>query len=148
MMNKIRLERLILAGFATLVMFIVAEIFVELIVGKLVLGINLYFPLPNVEHWGVANQILNISLGLVNSVLMIWLYASLRPMFGVGYKTAFIASGIALVLALTMTINVINLGLVPARPALIELIYEAIELPIAMLVGAMVYEGVTEPIPA
>ena len=147
-MNKIRLERLILAGFATLVMFIVAEIFVELIVGKLVLGINLYYPLPNVGHWGVANQILNISLGLVNSVLMIWLYASLRPMFGVGYKTAFIASGIALVLALTMTINVINLGLVPARPALIELIYEAIELPIAMLVGAMVYEGVTEPIPA
>ena len=40
-----------------------------------------------------------------------------------------------------MGINLINLGLIPAQVGLIELGFETIEFPIAILAGAEVYEG-------
>jgi len=41
----------------------------------------------------------------------------------------------------SMFINLTNLGLLPPRLALLEAIFETIEFPIAMIVGAGVYEG-------
>ncbi|UCH59258.1 MAG: hypothetical protein JSV61_13695 [Anaerolineales bacterium] len=146
-MNKIKINRLILAGLATLLMFIAVEIFVEQLVGRSIFGgmYDQWYITTNVVHWKAANYILNIALALLNSTLLIWLYASLRPMFGVGYKTALIASGISVVLGFSMTINGINLGLFPARLGMVEWVYEVIELPLAMIVGALVYEGASAP---
>jgi hypothetical protein len=141
-MNKIKVGRLLLAGFATLIVFILLEVIVEgfffnalFSVGKW--GLPQYSP----PRWGIANQVLNISLALLNSIMMIWLYAALRPMFGVGPKTALIASGFAFAFIFSLGINFANLGFYPIQPALIELFAELIELPLALLAGAYVYEG-------
>ena len=72
---------------------------------------------------------------------MIWLYASLRPMYGVGVKTALITSAFAVIVTFSLFVNWSNLGILPVRPALIEAVFETIEFPLAMLVGAAVYEG-------
>jgi hypothetical protein len=47
-----------------------------------------------------------------------------------------------------MFTNVTNLGLLPPRLAVIEGAFEAIEIPIAMMIGALVYEGRQEAAPA
>jgi hypothetical protein len=66
-------------------------------------------------------------------------------MFGVGTKTALITSAFGVILGLSVTVNGINLGLIPARLGLVEWVYELIEFPIAMIAGAMVYEGASDP---
>jgi hypothetical protein len=73
--------------------------------------------------------------------MLMWMYAALRPMFGVGPKTALIASGFAFSFIFSISINFANLRFYPVQPALIELFYQLIELPIAILVGAYYYEG-------
>jgi hypothetical protein len=72
---------------------------------------------------------------------MIWLYASLRPMYGVGTKTALITAAFGVAWVLSMFINVANLGLLPPRLAMVEAAFESIEIPLAMMIGALVYEG-------
>ena len=62
-------------------------------------------------------------------------------MYGVGAKTALITSAFAIIVIFSLLTNWINLGIFPARPALIEGVFEAIEFPLAMLAGAAVYEG-------
>jgi len=148
-MNKIRINRLLLAGLATLIVFIAVELFVEQMIGRVLLGdrIDLWYQSMKISRWNLTNYFLNILIALLNSTLMIWLYASLRPMFGVGYKTALVASAILIILAISMTLNGINIGLFPAQIGLHELIYEAIELPIAMIAGALVYEGSSDAVP-
>lgn len=142
-MNRIRVKRLILSGIVTLLVFIAVEILVEFVIGRAIFGESMedWVQTLAVPSWGVANHVLNIFIALVNSVMLIWLYAALRPMFGVGLKTALIASALALVFGISMAVNGANLGLYPIQIALLELGYELIELPIAVIIGALVYEG-------
>lgn len=148
-MNRIRLNRMLLAGLVTFFVWIVVELIVEQVIGRMVFG-NLvqveWLYSTNVRNWDIGNHILNISIALMNCTVLMWLYASLRPMFGVGTKTALITSAFGIILGLSMTVNGINLGLFPARLGLIEIVYEAIEFPLAMIAGALVYEGVSDAV--
>jgi hypothetical protein len=63
-------------------------------------------------------------------------------MYDVGTKTALITSAFGVILGASLTINGINLGLFPAKVGLVELVYEIIEFPIAMISGAFTYEGI------
>ena len=63
------------------------------------------------------------------------------PDYGVGTKTALITCAFGIAWMVSMFINLTNLGLLPPRLALLEAIFETIEFPIAMIVGAGVYEG-------
>ena len=144
-MNEIRVKRMLLAGLATFLVWLVAEIVVEQVIGRILFG-NLIDDrwlemTNNLREWTALNHLVNIFIALLNSTLLIWLYASLRPMYGVGTKTALITSALGVVLGLSLTINVINLGLLPLRFGLLEALFVTIEFPIAMLAGAAVYEG-------
>ena len=144
-MNKIRISRLLLAGFVTFIVWIATELLVEQVIGRVIFGTRiqeLWLHITNFRHWGVSNKALNILIALIKCVVLIWLYASLRPMYGVGTKTALITSAFGIILGASLTINGINLGLFPAKVGLVELVYEAIEFPIAMIAGAFTYEGI------
>jgi hypothetical protein len=148
-MNKIRLNRMLLAGLVTLIVWIAVEILVEQVIGRtLFRGFidEQWLQTTNLGDWGVQNHVLNILIALVNCTLLIWLYASLRPMFGVGTRTALITSALGIILGFSATINGINLGLFPPQVGLIEWVYEAIEFPLAMIVGAMAYEEAGDPL--
>lgn len=148
-MNRIRLNRMLLAGIATFFAWIVVEIVVEQVIGRIMFGDFIeqqVLQTTSILDWGIPNYVLNILIALINCTLLIWLYASLRPMFGVGTRTALITSAFGIIFAFTMTINAINLGLVPARVGLVEWIFELIEFPLAMMAGALVYEGTSEPL--
>lgn len=143
-MNEIRVRRLVLAGLVTFVVWIAAEILIEQVIGRALFG-NLieqqWLAMTRVGDWTAANHALNIAIALVNTTLMIWLYASLRPMYGVGVRTALITSAFGITIGFSLAVNGINLGLFPAQAVLVEAVYEACEYPIALIAGASVYEG-------
>ncbi len=144
-MNEIRVKRMLLAGLAMFLVWVVAEILVEQVIGRVLFGKLIderwVQMSTNLSDWTGLNHLVNILLALLNSTVLIWLYASLRPMYGVGTKTALITSALGIVLGLSLTINAINLGLLPLQFGLLEAIFVAVEFPIAMLAGAAVYEG-------
>jgi hypothetical protein len=146
-MNKVKFNRLLLAGLVTFIVWIIIELLVEQVIGRMLFGnlIHVQWLSTNIRRWGIWNNVLNTLVALVNCMLLIWLYASLRPMFGVGTKTALITSAFGVILGLSVTVNGINLGLFPAKLGLVEWIYELVEFPIAMIAGAMVYEGESDP---
>ena len=143
-MNEINVKRLLLAGLAMFVMWVAVEILVEHVIARFVFGQSsqeMWSQFIEVGKWGAVNVWVNTFIALLNCTLLIWLYASLRPMYGVGTKTALVTSAFGIMLGFSLFINLINLGLFPARLGLIEAGFEAIEFPIAMLTGAAVYEG-------
>ncbi len=143
-MNEIKVKRMLLAGLAMFVVWVVAEILLEQVVGRLRFG-NLIqerlLETTNVSDWNASNHLVNVFVALLNCTLLIWLYASLRPMYGVGTKAALITSALCIALGSSLAINLINLGLLPLQVGATEAVFVAIEFPIAMLVGAAVYEG-------
>jgi len=143
-MNEINVKRLFLGGLATFITWIIFEILIEQIVGKLLFGNHveqLWLQATVITEWGALNHGLNIVIALLNATLLIWLYASLRPMYGVGARTALIASALGVIWVWSLTINLVNLGFFSPLAGLVEAVYESIEFPIAMLAGARVYEG-------
>ena len=143
-MNEINVKRMLLGGGATFLMFVAMEILLEGVVGRLLLGSlveEMWTDVGRLRDWDATNILISTGLALLNSTVLIWLYASLRPMYGVGNKTALITSAFFIVWGWSMVVNVINLGLLPLQVALLEGAFETIELPISVLVGAAVYEG-------
>jgi hypothetical protein len=141
-MNKIKVGRLFVAGLVTMIVFIMVEYLLEFVIFDALIGLRnwinqLYTP----SSWTVSSHVLNILLAFVNSIILMWMYAALRPMFGVGPKTALIASVFAYAFIFSFMINFANLRFYPIRPALIEMFYQLIEIPIAILAGAYYYEG-------
>ena len=141
-MNQIKVKRLLLAGLATLVVFILVEFVVEITFDRLVFehGVSDWYLKLGTQHWGWAENLLNILIALLNTMMLIWLYAALRPMFGVGVKTALITSLFGFVFVTAFAINMANLSPYPWRVAFLETGYLAIELPVSIIVGAYVYE--------
>jgi hypothetical protein len=142
-MNRIKVDRLILAGVVTLLTFIVVEFVIESLIAKPLFGraIQEWHQTLNLPAWRIGNSILNLVIALTNCTLLTWLYAALRPMFGVGSRTALATSAFAFFFVAAFAINGANLGNYPLRIALIELGYQLVELPLAILAGARVYEG-------
>ena len=143
-MNEIKVKRMFLAGLAMFFMWAVVEILVEHVLARYLLGQtsqNLWYQTIDLTGWTAKNHLVNNGIAILNCTILIWLYASLRPMYGVGTKTALIASAFGVTLLASLFVNFINLGLFPARLGLTEAVFVVIEFPLAMLVGAAVYEG-------
>ena len=143
-MNQINIKRMLLAGLAMFVMWIAVEILLEGVIADLIFGKSTMAMMAEevqFRDWTASNYWINTIIPILNCTLLIWLYASLRPMYGVGTKTALITSAFGVILGFSLFINFINLGVLPLRAGLIEAVFEAIEFPIAMLAGAAVYEG-------
>jgi hypothetical protein len=150
-MNEIKVGRMLLAGLAMLVVWVAVEILLEHVICKIVFGqssAEMWLQAIDLKVLSGLNYWVNSFIALLNCTVMIWLYASLRPMYGVGIKTALITSAFGIILGLSLFINIINLGLIPFRLGVLEVTFEAIEFPIAMIVGAFVYEGREKETPA
>lgn len=142
-MNRIRVTRLLLSGLATLIAFILVELLWEsFLVWAVWSKVAAAWGLSAAPiDWSAAQHVLNIAIALINSIMMIWLYAALRPMFGVGPRTALITSGFVFVFVSASIINSVNLGQQTFPYAVVEMISLVLELPIAIIIGARYYES-------
>jgi len=142
-MNRIRVTRLVLSALITLLVFIAVELLWEpaltwMLWRKLASAWGLT---ATSFDWSLGEQLVNIGIGLFNCIMMMWLYVSLRPMFGVGPRTALIASGFVFAFVTVLTFNYVNLERLQWPYAVIETVNLLVELPIAMVLGARFYES-------
>ena len=143
-MNEIRVKRMLLAGLIMLIVWAVVEALVEQVIARILFGQSsgeMWLQIIDLREPSALNFWINNLIALLNCTLLIWLYASLRPMYGVGTRTALITSAFGVILGFSLFINLINLGLFPLKLGLLEALFEAIELVTAMIAGAAVYEG-------
>ena len=142
-MNRIKIGRVIISGVIALFVFFAIEFIVEQLVGRFFFSgiIETWVNALSIEDWTAGNYILNIIIVLVSCIMVMWLYAALRPMFGVGARTALITSLFVITFISAYAINETNLGLYPIQITLLQLFYWLVELPAAVLAGAYYYEA-------
>ena len=141
-MNRIRIGRMLLAGLVTLIVFMLIEFLWEGLLGRaLFAGVAQRIAESTAyAEWTTRGLVITIVVGLANCIMMMWLYAALRPMFGVGTRNALITGGFVFAFVTAFAINNVNRGLLPALIAAVEQMNLLIELPLALIVGAYVYE--------
>lgn len=89
---------------------------------------------------GAAQMIVFVILGFALGIVLVWLYAAIRPRFGPGVQTAIWAGCAAWVfLALFPTLWFMVVGLFPAGMLLIGLVWGLIEIPVSTVIGAWYY---------
>ena len=134
---------MILAGLVTLLVFILVEIIWEYLIGVTLFPrmLNVSREALGLEEWSPVSFAINIGVAALNSIMMIWLYAALRPMFGVGPRNALITSGFVFAFILAFSINNVNMGFLPIFVAGFDILSLVVELPIAIIAGAAFYEG-------
>ncbi|MDA2938274.1 hypothetical protein MYX75_08440 [Acidobacteria bacterium AH-259-A15] len=138
-MGKINLGRVILGGLLAGLILNVGEF----ILNEPILG----------RDWAAAMEALNqppvggsaiawfVVMGFVLGMVLIWLYAAIRPRFGAGPKSAVIAGLAAWFFAyLYSAVGMGAMGLFPNRLLLIGIVWGLFELPIATLAGAWLYK--------
>ena len=94
-MNEIRVKRMLLAGLAMFVVWVALEILLEHVIAQFLFGETsgeMWQRTIDVSRWSGLNTAASTLLGVVNCTILIWLYASLRPMYGLGARTALITS--------------------------------------------------------
>jgi hypothetical protein len=89
----------------------------------------------------VGTTVLWVVMGFVLGILMIWLYAAIRPRYGAGPRTAAIAGVAAGILLLIPNIGWGSmLRLIPARVWAIDAVDTLVTSVVATLLGAWVYK--------
>jgi hypothetical protein len=138
-MGKINLGRVILGG---LVAGLVIN-FGEFILNGLILARQLEDAMRALNKPIIGNEAIAFFVigGFLLGILMIWLYAAIRPRFGAGPKTAICAGLVAWALAYFYgSLGFLAMGLFPTNLIVIGLIWGLVELPIAAVAGASLYQ--------
>ena len=89
----------------------------------------------------VSSIILFNVWGFLLGIVSVWLYAAIRPRYGVGPATAVRAGVAAWVMsAFLATVTNYAFGAVPVRLLVITSLVELIEVPVATVIGAWLYK--------
>ena len=73
-------------------------------------------------------------------ILSVWLYAAVRPRFGAGPATAIKVGIVVWLLAVVWpNVGLMAMGILPTRLLVIAMVWEAVEIPLAVLAGAWLY---------
>lgn len=98
------------------------------------------------ERAAAASPVPQIVSSFVVGVLLVWLYAAMRPRFGPGPKTAIIAAIVVCILGFLFHMDLWTLGLTSPGTYMMATLAAVIQTIGASWVGAMLYKE--EPTPA
>lgn len=80
------------------------------------------------------------ALGFLVGIVMVWIYAAIRPRYGMGPRTAIWAGLITWLLASFYSgVGAIASGMFPSRLIAISMMWGLVELPLAAVAGAWFY---------
>jgi hypothetical protein len=89
----------------------------------------------------IGFQIFWAVLYLISGILAVWLYSAIRPRYGSGPKTAFLAGFMFWVLSgLSFAVVLGSLGLFPVNLLVIDSLTYLVMLVVATLLGASIYQ--------
>ncbi len=141
-MSKSNYAALVGGGLVATVTFAIVEFFFEGAAG--LLGYNeaaVFQELhPNLLLEGVAFQVANILQLLALMIFAIWLYSSLIPRFGAGKINALVTAFSIWFVYLLIATNFARLEILPTNIALTSLLFNLVEIPLAVLAGSRVYD--------
>jgi len=142
-MKKINMGRVLLAAFVASLGFIFAEIVLEGSV-QLIFGINESELIREVFGMtppsGTIYHIMNIVFLYIVCVLIMWVYAAIRPRFRNHLYAAFGTSMIFWLFYFLLLVNFSNIGLFPFKLGLLSLGFNLVEIPTAIIIGSLVYK--------
>ncbi len=144
MANCISWHRVILGGLAAGLALIIAEVIVEGLVLGALLGVGsegerLATLGWSRADWGVWNHLINLALPLLTGMLLVALYAAIRPRFGPGPKTALVAAGFIVVYWSLVLIYMTNAGMWSLSIGIASFVDNLLIVPVATLAGARIY---------
>jgi len=114
----------------------------ETILNTVVLGTQMDAALQKlgVQAMGGSTIALFVVMCFLLGIFSVWLYAVLRSHFGAGPATAIKTGLIVWLLAFVWpNVGVVGMGIMPARLVVMGVLWELVEIPLAVLAGAWVY---------
>lgn len=137
-MGKINVGRVILGGLlAGLVMTVSEYILNTYVTADETSAIMQRLGLPQI---GTEQIIGFVVLTFVVGIVLIWLYAAVRPRFGVGIKTAIIAAVALWVIAMISATGDVIVGITTADSLIVPGIWTLVETIVAAIAGGWVYQ--------
>jgi hypothetical protein len=138
-MGKINVMRVILGGLVAGLVINVGESILNLgIIGE---RMELVYHELNIAPPGGSTILVFVLLGFVLGILIVWLYASVRPRYGAGPKTAIIAGFFVWLFAILWpTITQASLGLFDPDLLVFVAIWGLFEVEAATVAGAWLYK--------
>ena len=137
-MNKINLSRAILGGLVAGVVLNIGEF----LLNDVILGPQMreFFARLQLPEPGSSFLVVAVLLTFVVGIVIVWIYAAIRPRLGPGVKTAICAGLLAWFFIYVYT-GVINgmIFQVPANFMAIGLVWGAVEYILAAIAGAWLY---------
>ena len=137
-MNKINLARVILGGLVAGVVLNIGEFLLnEVVLGAQMREFLVRFGLPEPGNRFVVVAVL---LTFILGIVIVWMYAAMRPRLGPGPKTA-ICAGLLAWFGIYLYSGVIN-GMVlkvPTNMVLIALVWGAVQYAVGAIAGAWLY---------
>lgn len=139
-MKKINLGRLVLAGLVAGLAFIFVEIIVEGFMYFVfrICEAKFYQEAFEMRKSGVLFHVLNLGILFAICILIMWVYAAIRPRFSSRCKTAIVASLVFWLFAFLFVSNHVNLGIFPPT-SFMSMAFNLIEIPVAIIVGSAIY---------
>jgi hypothetical protein len=138
-MNKINLGRVIIGGLLAGLVLNIGEV----VVNDLVLGTQMktWFAAHNFSEPGGSFVAIAVSLTFILGIVIVLLYALIRPRLGPGVKTAILAGLIAyfFVYVYSGVINGVMFGL-PGSLICLSLVWGLVEYVLAAIAGAWLYK--------
>ena len=137
-MGKINVGRVILGGLlAGLVMTVSEYILNTYVTADETSAIMQRLGLPQI---GTEQIIGFVVLTFVVGIVLIWLYAAVRPRFGAGIKTAIIAAVALWVIAMISATGDVIVGITTADSLIVPGIWTLVETIVAAIAGGWVYQ--------
>ena len=140
-MKKIHPGKVALAALVASLVFLFVEIVLEGGV-MLIFGVSeaemmqeASIPVPS----GALYHTLTIVYLYLVCALIMWVYAAIRPRFRDHMRAALAASFVFWLFAFLFVVNYSNVGLYPLKFALLGMGFNLVEIPAAVMAGALVY---------
>ncbi len=144
LMKGINVSRVLLGGLVAGLVIVIGEF----ILNGIVLGDEFVAARENAGLGvpSVAELSVGVVITLVYGIVLIWIYAAIRPRFGPGPKTALIAALTFWCVAYLLFLSSISAnGFVSVQFAVVSILWGLIEAPLAALAGAWIYSEDSTP---
>ena len=142
-MGSINLTRVLLGGLlAGFVLSVGEYVLNEIVLGAQWDALQADLNIGEATLWqAVAFIVMTLAVGIV----LIWIYAAIRPRFGAGWKTAVIAGLTMWSIAwLLISLSLFAAGMFPAGMTVTSIVWGFFEVPVAAVAGAWIYREIGE----
>lgn len=138
-MGKINMGRVIVGGLVAGFVIDVGETVLNMfLIGKQWDDVMAALHVPKI---GPNAIVIFMALGLLLGILLIWVYAAIRPRFGAGPNTAIYAGLIVWALVyLYVSLGWMPMGIFPNKLLWISIVWGLFEVPIGAVAGAYFYK--------